>query len=58
MLEHGVSLGLAAVNPDLLKIIDRSPLGVALSHERTFAKLCKAIETWQCIGNQAATARR
>ncbi|MCJ7838067.1 MAG: SulP family inorganic anion transporter, partial [Burkholderiales bacterium] len=39
---RGVSLWLAAVNPDLLKIIERSPLGAALGRERLFFNLHKA----------------
>jgi sulfate permease, SulP family len=44
---RGVSLWLAAVNPDLLKMIERTPLGAALGHERMFFNLRKALETWQ-----------
>ena len=44
---RGVSLWLAAVNPDLLKLIERSLLGAALGHERMFFNLHKALEAWQ-----------
>ncbi|MBI5632800.1 MAG: SulP family inorganic anion transporter [Nitrospirae bacterium] len=44
---RGITLWLAAVNPDLLKIIERSPLGAALGHERMFFNLRKALEAWQ-----------
>ena len=44
---RSVSLWLAAVNPDLLKMIERTPLGAALGHERMFFNLRKALETWQ-----------
>ena len=44
---RGVSLWLAAVNPDLLKIIKRSPLGAALGSERLFANLQQALAAWQ-----------
>jgi SulP family sulfate permease len=44
---RGVSLWLAAVNPDLLKIVERSPLGAALGRERMFFNLHKALENWQ-----------
>jgi MFS superfamily sulfate permease-like transporter len=44
---RGVSLWLAAVNPDLLILIERAPLGVALGHSRMFFDLHKALEVWQ-----------
>lgn len=44
---RGIILWLASVNPDLLKIIERSPLGVALGHERMFFNLHKALEAWR-----------
>jgi sulfate permease, SulP family len=47
---RGVSLWLAAVNPDLLKVIERSPLGAALGHERMFFNLYKALAAWQQSG--------
>ena len=47
---RGVSLWLAAVNPDLQKVIERSPLGTALGRERIFFNLHKALEAWQHIG--------
>lgn len=42
----GVELWLAAVNPDLLKVIERSPLGAALGHDRMFFNLGKALDAW------------
>lgn len=44
---RGVSLWLAAVNPDLLKLIERSPLGAALGKERMYFNLHKALEAYQ-----------
>jgi MFS superfamily sulfate permease-like transporter len=44
---RGVSLWLAALNPDLLKIIERAPLGKALGRERMFFNLPKALEAYQ-----------
>ncbi|MDP2784783.1 MAG: SulP family inorganic anion transporter [Sulfurimicrobium sp.] len=44
---RGVTLWLAAVNPDLLKTIERSPLGATLGHERMFFNLHKVLEAWQ-----------
>jgi sulfate permease, SulP family len=51
---RGVALWLAAVNPDLLKIIERSPLGAALGHERMFFNLHKALEGWQRSGDRTS----
>lgn len=48
---RGISLWLAAVNPDLLKTIERSPLGAALGHERMFFNLHKVLEAWQARKN-------
>ncbi len=44
---RGVSLWLAALNPDLLKIVERSSLGKALGHERMFFSLAKAMAAYQ-----------
>ena len=49
---RGVSIWLAAVNPDLLKVIERSPLGAALGRERMFFNLQKALEAWQHISER------
>lgn len=46
---RGVTLWLAAVNPDLLKILEGSPLGATLGHERMFFDLHKVIEAWQHV---------
>jgi high affinity sulfate transporter 1 len=45
--ERGVVLWLAALNPDLLKIIERSPLGTTLGHDRMFFNLPKALEVYR-----------
>jgi sulfate permease, SulP family len=50
--ERGVSLWLVAVNPDLLKIIDRSTLGAAVGPERRFFNLRQALEAWQRIDDR------
>ena len=47
--ERGVELWLAALNPDLLKLIERTPLGQALGHERMFFSLSKALERWKTL---------
>lgn len=51
---RGVSLWLAALNPDLLKVIERSPLGKVLGHERMFFNLRKALEAWEQGGDRPA----
>jgi MFS superfamily sulfate permease-like transporter len=43
----GVSLWLAAVNPDLLKRIHASPLGERLGADRIFFNLFKVLERWE-----------
>jgi MFS superfamily sulfate permease-like transporter len=45
--EHGVTLWLAGVNPDLLKIIQRAPVGATLGDERMFFNLHKALEAYR-----------
>lgn len=43
---RGVSLWLAGINPDLLKLIERSPLGAVLGHARMFFGLRQALQAW------------
>jgi hypothetical protein len=38
---------LAAINPDLLKVIERSSLGSALGHERMFFDLSSALDSYR-----------
>jgi high affinity sulfate transporter 1 len=45
--ERGVALWLAAVNPDVLPVLARSPLSVASDPNRLFPNLHKALEAWQ-----------
>lgn len=45
--ERGVELWLVAVNPDLLKIIDRSTLGAGVGPGRRFFNLRQALEAWR-----------
>jgi SulP family sulfate permease len=47
--EQGVKLWLAALPPDLLKLIERSPLGITLGHDRMFFNLDKAVEAYQAM---------
>ena len=44
---RGVTLWLAAVNPDLLKRIQASPLGERLGRDRMFFNLYKVVEFWE-----------
>lgn len=44
---RGVTLWMAALNPDLLKIIERTPLGEQLGHERMFFDLHKVLEKYR-----------
>lgn len=54
---HGVELWLAGLNPDVLRLIERAPLGAALGHERMFFNLRKALEAWLAMSDQpSATA--
>ena len=45
--KRGIEIWLAKLNPDLFKIIGRSPLGVNLGRERMFFNLQKAFEAFQ-----------
>jgi MFS superfamily sulfate permease-like transporter len=45
--EQGITLWLAALNPEPLKIVERSPLGAALGHERMFFNLEQAVEAYE-----------
>jgi sulfate permease, SulP family len=48
--EHGVTLWLAAVNPDLMKVLERSPLGATLGGDRVFFNLRAALAAFQQTG--------
>jgi MFS superfamily sulfate permease-like transporter len=50
---RGINLWLASVNPDLLKVIERSALGQALGHERMFFDLFKALETYRAAESRS-----
>ena len=47
--ERGIDLWLAALNLDLLKIIERSPMGNSLGHGRMFFNLPKALEAYRLL---------
>jgi sulfate permease, SulP family len=52
--ERGVSLCLVALNPDLLKTIERSPLGSTLGHSRMFISLPLAVKAFERNNTYAA----
>jgi SulP family sulfate permease len=52
--EAGITLWLAALNPEPLRIIERSALGERLGHERMFFNLEQAVEAYQ--GMQKTTS--
>jgi SulP family sulfate permease len=45
--EGGISLWLASLNPEALKVIERSPLGKTLGPNRMFFNLQQAVEAYQ-----------
>jgi MFS superfamily sulfate permease-like transporter len=45
--EQGIALWLVALNPEPLKIVERSPLGTTLGHERMFFNLEQAVEAYE-----------
>jgi sulfate permease, SulP family len=45
--QEGVSLWLAALNPEALRVIQKSPLGEVLRHQRMFFNTQQAVETYQ-----------
>jgi MFS superfamily sulfate permease-like transporter len=47
--EHGGELWLAALNPEVLRVVLRSPLGRALGRERLFFTLQQAVERFQGV---------
>jgi MFS superfamily sulfate permease-like transporter len=44
--ERGITLWLAGLNPEPLKLIDSSTLGKKLGRERMFFNMQKAVEAW------------
>jgi MFS superfamily sulfate permease-like transporter len=45
--DGGITLWLAALNPEPLKVIERSPLGQTLGHERIFFNLEQVVEAFR-----------
>jgi high affinity sulfate transporter 1 len=52
--EAGITLWLAALNPEPLRIIERSALGERLGHERMFFNLEGAVEAYQGMQGKAS----
>jgi MFS superfamily sulfate permease-like transporter len=52
--KQGIDLWLAALNPDILKVIERAPLGATLGHDRMFFDLPKALEAYKARGENNA----
>jgi len=44
---EGVTLWLAALNPDAFQVVERAPLGKTLGHERMYFNLEQAVEAYQ-----------
>ena len=55
---RGVSLWLAKINPGLLPLIERSPLGAALGKERVFDSMHHMLEAWESAERGAGRAAR
>ena len=47
--DSGITLWLAALNPEPLKIIERSPLGERLGHKRMFLNMEQLVESFQAM---------
>ncbi|MEJ2736024.1 MAG: sodium-independent anion transporter, partial [Anaerolineae bacterium] len=45
--EQGITLWLAALNPEPLRFVERAPLGDALGRDRLFLNLEQAVEAYQ-----------
>jgi MFS superfamily sulfate permease-like transporter len=52
--EEGTMLWLVAMNPDVLAVVQHSPLWERLGRERMFFTLEQAVETYQQQGGQRA----
>jgi SulP family sulfate permease len=47
----GITLWLAGLNPEVLKVIERSPLGETLGHARMFVNLREAVHAYETGGS-------
>jgi high affinity sulfate transporter 1 len=52
--KRGVELWLSTLNPDLFRMIERSPLGEKLGHDRMFFNLQIALEAYRAKGSAKA----
>ncbi|XRD81708.1 sulfate permease [Dyella halodurans] len=52
--ERGIALWLVGLNPGVLAMVQRSPLGATLGKERLFHNLDQAVAAWQVQGAQGA----
>ena len=50
---EGITLWLSALNPEAFKVVERSPLGKALGHERMFFNLREAVKAYEKMGVKA-----
>jgi high affinity sulfate transporter 1 len=55
LAHRGVTLWLAAMNPNVLELVQRSPLGVALGRERMFHNLEQAVARYRLEMDRGAT---
>lgn len=53
--ESGITLWLAALNPEALQVIQKAPLGKILGRERMFFNVEQAVSTW--LGGETALRR-
>ena len=52
---EGITLWLSALNPEALRVVERSPLGNTLGRERMFFNLREAVKAYEARGINAAT---
>ncbi|MCJ7832405.1 MAG: SulP family inorganic anion transporter, partial [Actinobacteria bacterium] len=52
--QRGISLWLVALNPAVLHVVERSPVGATLGHERMFHNLEQAVAAYQALAPEAA----
>lgn len=52
--EQGITLWLSALNPEAFRVVERSPLGKALGHERMFFNLGEAVQAYEARHQDAA----
>jgi hypothetical protein len=45
--QSGITLWLSALNPEALKVVEQSPLGATLGHQRMFFNLQQAVAAYE-----------